>query len=101
MEGTGFRGLLELKNLDVSYNNISKLDDLVVLAKCIPELIDLNLLRNPVTELKGYRITTLRRLTLLKILDCSPVTEEEKVLFISSFMTKIFHRKKLKMKSIH
>jgi hypothetical protein len=84
--------------LDISYNNISKFDDVVILAKCIPDIVDLNFLRNPITDLKGYRITTLRRLTSLTILDTTTVSDQEKV--TAGILLLSVCRRKLKRKLI-
>ena len=57
-----------LQSLILSNNNITKIEDLKVLGE-LPELIQLDLTGNPVTELKEYRTEVYKMIKSLQFLD--------------------------------
>lgn len=75
----GLRGLPNLIYLDISFNQIARLDDANQIRKHLTALQELNLAGNPLTEIKGYRNFILRRLTQLKTMEGISIKEEEKV----------------------
>ncbi|KAI9146486.1 hypothetical protein BKA69DRAFT_1044966, partial [Paraphysoderma sedebokerense] len=74
-----------LATIDLEANFIANLTNIQVLKSNIPQLRNLNLQSNPMCQEKDYRLAVVFHLRQLTILDCLPVSPEEKVAAINQF----------------
>eukprot|EP01060_Flectonema_neradi_P000041 TRINITY_DN1003_c2_g1_i2.p1 TRINITY_DN1003_c2_g1~~TRINITY_DN1003_c2_g1_i2.p1 ORF type:complete len:945 (+),score=163.98 TRINITY_DN1003_c2_g1_i2:87-2921(+) len=71
------KGLPSLSKLELNNNLIYRLEDVNIIKKVVPTVVDLSLQNNAICEVKGYRFIVLRRVPGLKILDGKVVTPED------------------------
>ncbi len=77
----GLKGLVSLQTLDMSYNQVTKLEEIYGLRKYVPKLTTLNLSGNGLCEDKSYRPTVLRKMTRLVWLDGRKISASEAAMY--------------------
>ena len=74
----GLKNLTMLKYLDISWNELcNSRDDVAILRKHAPNIVHLNLAKNPWRKAENLRLRVLGRLKLLKTLDGTLITDLE------------------------
>eukprot|EP00741_Cyanophora_paradoxa_P011210 tig00020554_g10830.t1 len=74
----GLKTLTQLQSLNLRNNNLYRIEDINLLRKHVSQLTELNLLYNPVCDVKSYRSLVLRRLPLLLSFDETTITDQDR-----------------------
>jgi len=79
IDGKNFKkNVPNLKYLTLSYNKISKLNEIANIAEGCPNLIFLTLTNNPVVRRQYYRLFTIHRIPTLEVLDFTKIKQSER-----------------------